>query len=101
MWSAAPREVWPAVVDTPNRARCMCSLYDLVVQQGGLQKALPEITLRVKNDKPVNQFELVRIAVQERGRKARDAVVNHQNRGMCLSQTSVKTRYNPGTDVKK
>jgi hypothetical protein len=55
---------------TIDHLRCICSLYDLVVQQGGLQKALPEITQRVKNEKPANQFELVRIAVEERGRKA-------------------------------
>ena len=55
---------------TIDHLRCICSLYDLAVQQGGLQKALPEISQRVKNDKPANQFELVRIAVEERGRKA-------------------------------
>jgi hypothetical protein len=55
---------------TIDHLRCICSLYDLVVQQGGLQKALSEITGRVKNEKPADQFELVRIAVEERGRKA-------------------------------
>src|SRR4051812_24335727 len=55
---------------TVDHLRCICSLYDLVVQQGGLQKALPEIAQRVKNENPANQFELVRIAVEERGRKA-------------------------------
>ena len=53
-----------------DRLRCICSLYDLVVQQGSLQKAWTEIETRVRAERPSNQTDLVRIAVEERGRKA-------------------------------
>jgi len=53
-----------------DRLRCICALYDLVVQQGSLDKAWPEIAQRVAVEKPANQVDLVRIAVEERGRKA-------------------------------
>ena len=53
-----------------DHLRCMCSLYDLVVQQGSLDKAWPAIEARVRQEQPRDQFELTRIAVEERGRKA-------------------------------
>jgi hypothetical protein len=53
-----------------DHLRCFCSLYDLVIQQGSLDKAHREIEARVRQARPDNQFELVRIAVEERGRKA-------------------------------
>jgi len=53
-----------------DRLRCICALYDLVVQQGSLDKAWSEIEQRVAAEKPANQVDLVRIAVEERGRKA-------------------------------
>jgi hypothetical protein len=53
-----------------DHLRCVCSLYDLVIQQGGLEKAKSEIEQRVKRENPRDQFHLVRIAVEERGRKA-------------------------------
>ena len=53
-----------------NHLRCFCSLYDLAIQQGSLDKARAEIEARVKAARPSTQFELVRIAVEERGRKA-------------------------------
>jgi hypothetical protein len=56
-----------------DHLRCICSLYDLVVQQGSLDKAWDEIVARVARDNPRDQFELVRIAVEERGRKASTA----------------------------
>jgi len=40
------------------------------VQQGSLDKAWPEIAQRVAVEKPANQVDLVRIAVEERGHKA-------------------------------
>jgi len=55
---------------TIDRLRCFCSLYDLVVQQGSLDKAWPAIAQRVTAERPAGQFDLVRIAVEERGRKA-------------------------------
>jgi len=53
-----------------DHLRCMCSLYDLVVQQGSLDKAWPAIEERVRREQPRDQFALTRIAVEERGRKA-------------------------------
>jgi hypothetical protein len=53
-----------------DHLRCICSLYDLVVQQGSLDKAWSTIEARVTRENPQNQFELTHIAVEERGRKA-------------------------------
>jgi hypothetical protein len=53
-----------------DHLRCICSLYDLVVQQGSLDKAWDEIVARVNRENPRDQFTLVQIAVEERGRKA-------------------------------
>src|SRR6188508_2288089 len=53
-----------------DHLRCMCSLYDLVVQQGSLDKAWSTIEARVTRENPQNQFELTHIAVEERGRRA-------------------------------
>jgi hypothetical protein len=53
-----------------DHLRCMCSLYDLVVQQGSLDKAWDAIEERVRRENPADQFALTHIAVEERGRKA-------------------------------
>ncbi len=53
-----------------DHLRCLCSLYDLVIQQGSLNKAWQAIEARVKQEDPQDQFQLVGIAVEERGRKA-------------------------------
>ena len=53
-----------------DHLRCICSLYDLVVQQGSLDKAWDAITERVGRENPEDQFALIRIAVEERGRMA-------------------------------
>ncbi len=53
-----------------DRLRCICALYDLVVQQGSLDKAWSAIQARVAAEKPRTQEHLVRIAVEERGRCA-------------------------------
>jgi hypothetical protein len=53
-----------------DHLRCICSLYDLVVQQGSLDKAWPSIEERVRREGPQDQFALTRIAVEERGRSA-------------------------------
>jgi hypothetical protein len=53
-----------------DHLRCICSLYDLVVQQGSLDKAWDAIAERVGRENPQDQFALIRIAVEERGRKA-------------------------------
>ena len=56
-----------------DHLRCVCSLYDLVIQQGSLDKAWPAIEARVERENPQDQFALTRIAVEERGRKALQA----------------------------
>jgi hypothetical protein len=53
-----------------DHLRCVCSLYDLVIQQGSLDKAHDRIEARVRQARPTDQFGLVRIAVEERGRLA-------------------------------
>lgn len=53
-----------------DHLRCICSLYDLAIQQKSLTKAKPAIEARVKQEQPKDQFHLVRIAVEERGRTA-------------------------------
>jgi len=62
------RRIAPAV--QVDHLRCLCALYDLVVQQGGLEKARDRIERRVREESPRTQFDLVRIAVEERGRTA-------------------------------
>jgi hypothetical protein len=64
-----------------DHLRCMCALYDVAIQQGGLAKAADEIRARVERDKPADQFELVRIAVEERGKRA-----NRRWRADCISR---------------
>jgi hypothetical protein len=53
-----------------DHLRCLCALYDLVIQQGSLDKAKPVIEAEVAQRQPRDQFELVRIAVEARGRTA-------------------------------
>jgi hypothetical protein len=53
-----------------DHLRCVCALYDLVIQQGSLDKAKTAIEARVAQSRPRDQFELVRIAVEARGRTA-------------------------------
>ena len=50
--------------------RCFAALYDLVVCEGSLNKALEPIRKRVKRDQPQDQLALMRIVVEERARKA-------------------------------
>ncbi len=50
--------------------RCLAALYDLCVQQGSLDKAHDAIRRRVQSEQPLDEFQLTRIAVEERGRKA-------------------------------
>jgi len=64
-----------------DHLRCLCSLYDLVIQQGSLNKARKAIEDRVKQENPRDQFQLVGIAVEERGRKA-----NRRWRSDCVSR---------------
>ena len=61
--------------------RCLSALYDLCVQQGSLDKAHAAIRRRVEREQPRDQFALTRIAVEERGRKARP-----EYRADCISR---------------
>lgn len=53
--------------------RCLAALYDLCVQQGSLNKAHDAIRRRIAAEQPSDEFQLTRIAVEERGRKANPA----------------------------
>lgn len=53
-----------------DNLRCLASLYDLCVQQGSLDKARDAIRSRVGRENPTDQFQLTRIAVEERGKTA-------------------------------
>lgn len=64
-----------------DHLRCMCALYDLVVQQGSLKRAHKEIKQRIKDEKPADQFSLLSIVAEERGLKA-----NAQWRSDCISR---------------
>ena len=64
-----------------DHLRCLCSLYDLVIQQGSLNRARQAIETRVEQENPQDQFQLVGIAVEERGRKA-----NPRWRADCVSR---------------
>ena len=64
-----------------DHLRCMCALYDLVVQQGSLNRARRQIEERIARENPKDQFELVGIAVEERGLAA-----NPPWRSDCVSR---------------
>ncbi len=64
-----------------DRLCCICSLYDLCTQQGSLNKAHQQIRERVAAQPPDGQVELVRIAVEERGKTA-----NAPWRADCVSR---------------
>ena len=53
-----------------SNLRCLAALYDLCVQQGSLNKAHDAIRRRVQKEQPQDEFEITRIAVEERGRTA-------------------------------
>ncbi len=61
--------------------RCICALYDLCTQQGSLNKAHDAIRNRLADDPPHDQFDLVHIAVRERGLTA-----NSRWRADCVSR---------------
>lgn len=61
--------------------RSYAALYDLCVQQNGLDKAIDQIKKRIKAEKPKNQLELLTIAVQERAKKAASVWV-----GDCMTR---------------
>ncbi|MEX2480331.1 MAG: hypothetical protein WD928_05655 [Gammaproteobacteria bacterium] len=60
---------------------CLCALYDLCVQQGSLNKAHQAIRARVERERPMSQFDVVQIAVEERALRA-----NAAWRADCLSR---------------
>ncbi len=64
-----------------DHLRCLCSLYDAAIQQGGLRKAADEIRRQTDRKRPGDQFELVRLAVEARGRLA-----SQRWRADCISR---------------
>ncbi len=61
--------------------RSYVAIFDLCVQQGGIDNSVDEIKKRVTDDKPTTQLELMKIVVTERARKANDKWVSD-----CLSR---------------
>ena len=61
--------------------RSYAAIFDLCVQQGGIDKAENEIKNRVTVEKPSTQLELMKIVVTETARKAKDKWVSD-----CLSR---------------
>jgi hypothetical protein len=61
--------------------RSYAALFDLCVQQGGIDKAVAEIKQRVTAEKPGTQLELMKIVVTERAREAKNQWVSD-----CLSR---------------
>ncbi len=59
--------LWPGRID---HFACLSALYDLCVQQGSLDKAHTAIRARVQRERPADQFALMHIALEERGRAA-------------------------------
>ena len=66
---------------TIDRLRCVCAVYDLCTQQGSLNKAHSKIRSRIAAEAPADQVDLVRIAVEERGKLA-----NPPWRADCVSR---------------
>ncbi len=64
-----------------DHLRCVCALYDLVIQQGSLNRARGAIERAVAATPPANQFDLVAVAVEQRGRAA-----NERWRADCISR---------------
>lgn len=64
-----------------DHLRCVCALYDLVIQQGSLYRARDAIERAVAKRPPADQFELVAVAVEQRGRAA-----NPRWRADCISR---------------
>ncbi|MFM0666697.1 chitinase [Paraburkholderia sediminicola] len=58
-----------------------CAFYDLAVQQNNLRPAVEQIRTRIAAEHPATQRELVKIAVEERAKKA-----NHQYVSDCMSR---------------
>lgn len=61
--------------------RSYAAIFDLCVQQGGIDKAVTEIKNKVKDEKPAAQLDLMKTVVTETARKANDKWVSD-----CLSR---------------
>ncbi|MCB1859038.1 MAG: hypothetical protein KDI63_12225 [Gammaproteobacteria bacterium] len=75
---------------------CLSALYDMGVQQGSLSRAHDNIRRRVAREQPVDQRQLVRIAVEERALKALKRF-----RADCLSRRLSILERQPVTVVKE
>lgn len=86
-----------------------CAFYDLAVQQGSLHKAAQQIQDRVSTDHPATQYALVKLAVEERAKKAvHDSVADCFSRRIGILQQSTftytayghtKSRANPNFHI--
>lgn len=59
--------LWPMNI---QKFPALAALYDVCVQQGGLEKAHSNIRKRVLREQPDDEIQLVHIAVEERGKRA-------------------------------
>jgi hypothetical protein len=74
------REISPTLF-TNVEVRCYAAIFDLCVQQGGIDKAVTEIKKRVTDEKPATQLDLMKIVVTETAAKAKNQWVSD-----CLSR---------------
>jgi hypothetical protein len=61
--------------------RTYAAIFDLCVQQGGIDGSIDEIKKRVSDEKPSSQLDVMKIVVTERGKKAKKAWVSD-----CISR---------------
>jgi len=66
---------------TQVELRSYAAMFDLCVQQGGIDNAVKQIKSRVKDEKPTTQLELMKIVVTERAQKAKNEWVSD-----CISR---------------
>ncbi|MDD1622290.1 MAG: hypothetical protein LUQ11_12500 [Methylococcaceae bacterium] len=85
--------------------RTYAALFDLCVQQSGIDKALTAINSRIKLDKPKTQYELICLVVTERGKTAStkwasDCISRRLGilRGMAYSSTEHEVTKNRSND---
>jgi hypothetical protein len=83
--------------------RSYCAIFDLCVQNGGIDNAITEIKKRVTDEKPATQLELMKIVVTERSRKASAKWVSDclSRRMGILTGSSYKSKENDVTAERK
>ncbi len=83
--------------------RSYCAIFDLCVQNGGIDNAITEIKKRVTDEKPATQLDLMKIVVTERSRKASAKWVSDclSRRMGILTGSSYKSKENDVTAERK